>query len=175
MGLVYLNLKLGRTRPKFKLELSNFDKLLEVTAMVVFIYLWYLVLTSYGKLPEQIATHFDSSGKVNDVGSKITILIFPIIATFIYALLSIINKFPHTFNYLTEITEQNAPMQYKLATQLIRYLKATIMVTFAFISHAIITDAQSTKTSLGFEFLPIFLGAIFLPMIYYFVRMIKNK
>lgn len=171
----FFTIQSTKNRPKLKIETNNFDILLEVIAIVILVYLWYLTYMNYQTLPEQIATHFNASGKVDEYGSKSTILLLPIIATGMYVLMTIINKFPHTFNYLTEITKENAYRQYKLATQMIRFLKANIIVIFTLITHFIIRDAKSDSSSMGTWFLPVFLGLTFIPIIAYMVQMIRKK
>jgi uncharacterized membrane protein len=162
-------------RPKIKQELTNLDILFEVLAFITFAYLWYLVLTNYSGLPEQIAMHFDSAGKVDDYGSKTFIFVLPAIATALYSVLSIMNKFPHTFNYLVEITQSNAETQYTYATKMIRFLKLDVLILFAYITDVIIKDAQSTQSSLGIWFVPAFLCLTFIPIFIFIILMLRNK
>jgi len=173
--MINLNFKEIKIRPRIKIELTPFDILLEVVSIFTLIYIWYLVLNNYHQLPETITTHFSSTGKADDFGSKSFIFLLPSIGILIYVLLTIINRFPHTFNYLKEITEKNAPRQYFLATRMIRFLKGDILIIFATITSFIIKDAQSNNTSLGEWFLPFILTSTFIPILIFIILMLKEK
>lgn len=175
MSSLLLNNFSKKTRPKIKIEKSTFDIFLEVISFIGLIYIWFLVFKYYPSLPETIATHFNAAGKINDYGSKSTILLLPAIGTFVYLLLTLISNFPHTFNYLVEITKENAERQYKLAVQMIRFLKVDIIIIFGIITNSIIKSAISNKSDLGIWFVPLFLGITFIPMIFYIIQMVRAK
>jgi hypothetical protein len=42
--------------------------------------------------------------------------------------MTVLNRFPHIFNYTTTITEENALREYTRATRLVRYLKLTMVL-----------------------------------------------
>src|SRR5689334_19196218 len=111
------------SRPKIKLKLSLADKVIEVAGFLALGFLWTLTVSNFSSLPEIIPTHFNGAGEVDDYGSKNMILILPVIATILFAGLTFLNKFPHLFNYPTEITGENAEKQYRSATRLMRCLK----------------------------------------------------
>lgn len=165
----------SKTRPKLKIEQTPLDILLEVFSFISLFYLFYYVFTNYSILPEQIPMHFNSSGEIDDFGSKSNIFLLPVIALGIYTLLTIINKFPHTFNYLTEITNKNAYVQYKLATRMIRFLKLDIILIFTFITFQIIREAKTGNSNLGEWFIPIIIGSSFVPIIIFIILMLKSK
>jgi uncharacterized membrane protein len=112
------------TRSKIKLTLSSLDSKLESAGKIFLIILWALTLFVFLKLPATIPIHFNASGQADNYGSRMTILISPILATIIYFGLTQLNKYPHIFNYMVKITETNAPVQYKIATALHRKASA---------------------------------------------------
>ena len=119
------------TRPKIKLTLSPLDNKLELTSKIFLIVMWGLTLYTFLKLPTTIPTHFNASGQADGYGNKVTLIILPILATIIYLGLTQLNKFPHIFNYMTKITEDNAQKQYTIATRMYRFLKLSILVIFS--------------------------------------------
>lgn len=165
----------SKTRPKLKIEQTPLDIFLEVFSLISLFYLWYYVLTNYSTLPEQIPMHFNSAGEIDDFGGKSNIFLLPVIAFGLYILLTILNKFPHTFNYLTEITNKNALVQYKLATRMIRFLKLDIIIIFTFITFQIIREAKTGNSNLGDWFIPIIIGSSFVPIIIFIILMLKSK
>lgn len=154
------------TRPKIKLQLSPLDKTLEISGKSIIMLLWILTLFAFFKMPDTIPTHFNASGQADNYGNKETIFILPIIATIMFAGLTILNRYPHVFNYANKITETNAPYQYLLAARMIRFIKLmiailfTTLVLFTFLTSVNITNGPS------YWFLPITVGLIFIPTIY---------
>ncbi|MBP6386989.1 MAG: DUF1648 domain-containing protein [Pseudarcicella sp.] len=120
-------------RPKLKLELTTTDKLLEIFGWVSVVIIWIIAIANYSSMSETIPIHFNLIGKADGFGSKNHIFGSPFIATLLFAGLTILNKFPHIFNYPTHITSENALKQYTIATKIIRYLKLIVVVIFGVI------------------------------------------
>lgn len=114
-------------RPIIPIELKTFDKIIEAIALIIFISIWVTVIYFYKSLPQIIPVHFDLSGNVDRMGDKSSIFTLPFIASFIYLLLTIISKYPQSFNYLQEITLDNAKSQYTFATRLLRVIKVIVL------------------------------------------------
>ncbi len=127
-------------RPIIKIELRLFDKILEAIALLLLICTIILVAYYYKTLPEIIPTHFNFSGKLDDYGSKSSILTLPILSALLYIGLTVLNKYPQTFNYLSEITLDNAESQYRFATRFLRVLKIIVMITFLIIIFSIVSN-----------------------------------
>lgn len=164
-----------QNRPKIKLEKTNFDNLLENLGWLLLILFWIKVIFSYNDLPNIIPTHFNARGEVDGYGSKWTLLILPAAATIAYIGLTILNKFPHIFNYLVEITEENAQRQYTISTKMIRILKLGVVVLFCFISLITIGEAKSETLAIGQLIIPAIFLLILFPMIYYIYKSIIEK
>lgn len=117
-------------RPKLKIELTTFDKILEILGWIFIIALWSITIISYNQLSDIIPTHFNLKGEVDGYGEKWTIFLVASIATILFLAMSYLNKFPHRFNYLTVITKDNALRQYTIATRVIRFLKILMVAIF---------------------------------------------
>lgn len=162
-------------RPKIKLSLSPLDKSLEMTSQVFLVAVWALTLYIFFKLPATIPTHFDASGQVNAYGNKVTLIIFPILATIIYLLFTQLNRFPHIFSYMTKITENNAERQYIIATRMYRFLKLAILVIFSsIILFTYLTTTGVTK-GLGLWFLPMAEGLLLIPTVIGIIKSLQKK
>lgn len=171
--LKQINGKIMEERPKIKLKLSKVDKIFEIAGWLSIISLWGLTITNYANLPETIPTHYNGAGQANGFGGKETIWTLPLIATILFVGLTILNKFPHILNYPTNITLDNALRQYTNATRVIRYLKLIILVIFGLIVFKTIENANGKAEGLGIWFLPMTLGLIFLPLMYFVVKSFK--
>ncbi len=162
-------------RPKPEIELTQLDWVIEVLAWFTIIALWVLTLVNYKHLPDSVPTHFDASGHVDSYGSRWTILLLPIISSILFLGLSILNKFPHVFNYPTAITPQNAQQQYTIASRLIRYLRFALTLIFTLIAYKTLQTIDGKSNGLGVLFLPLTLALIFIPLVFFIVKMFKAK
>ena len=149
------------SRPKVRLDPSQADWILEGLALTGLLMLVLLPTAYYGELPDIIPQHFNARGDVDDWGPKSVLWLLPAVGLGLYLLLTLINRWPHIFNYPVKITPENAARQYQLATRLIRVLKAVIMLVFSYLCWGIIQSALAEKSSLGPAFLWITLGLVF--------------
>ena len=162
-------------RPKIKLELTTADKAFEIIGWVLVISVWGFTVKNYADLPDTIPTHYNIAGEADGFNGKATILTLPLLATALFVGLTFLNKFPHIFNYPTNITQHNALRQYTNATRMIRYLKLVIVVIFGLIAFETIQNGNGEANGLGIWFLPLTLGLIFIPLIYFLIKSFKTK
>jgi len=162
-------------RPRLKIELTISDKIFEFVGWLLVILVWGLTIMNYSNLPNTIPTHYNALGQADAFGGKASILLLPIVATVLFIGITIINKFPHIFNYPINITKDNALRQYTNATRLLRYFKLIIVFIFGLVSYQSIRHANEQIYGLGPWFLPLIMLLIFVPLIYFIFRSFKTK
>ena len=162
-------------RPKIEIKFNTADKLLEIIGWITLALQWILTILNYSNLPDSIPIHFNASGQADDFGAKMYIFTLPIIGTVIFLGITILNKFPHIFNYPTAITKDNAEKQYKNAFRMMIYLKFVIVFTFIIIQYKTIQTAFGNSQGLGVWFLPLSMGLILIPTIFFVIKAVKTK
>ncbi len=162
------------TRPVIRPELTKADKFIEILAVGLLLSLFILPAWYYPLLPERIPRHYGIDGQPDAYSGKWIIWTLPLLGLIIYAGLTILNRFPHIFNYPQTITNENAGKQYKIATQLLRLLKAILLAIFVYLIISTIQSALGNRDGLGFWFLPLFLVLIFGTLGYYIYQMMKK-
>lgn len=162
-------------RPKIKLVLTTADKIVEIIGWLTLVILWNVTLWSYSNLPDTIPIHYNIAGQVDNYGSKVTIFILPIMGTILFIGMTILNMYPHIFNYPTKITIDNAARQYSNATRMFRYLKFTILLIFSFIVFKTLQITKGESQGLEVWFLPITLGLIFIPITIFLIKSFREK
>jgi len=162
-------------RPKINLIPSSTDKIVEVLGWIILLVLWGYNISHYSSLPDTIPTHFNATGEADGFGSKVSIIGLPVIATLLFIGLTVLNRYPHSFNYPTAITEDNALRLYTLATRMLRYLKLVLVLVFGGIEFMTIQNATGEASGLGVWFLPLTLVLIFIPLIYFVVKSLKSN
>ncbi len=163
------------SRPKIKLTLSPFDIKLELISKIFLMLMWGITVYTFLKLPNIIPIHFNGAGKADGYGNKLTILILPIIATIIYVGITQLNKYPHIFNYITKITEDNAQKQYSIATRMLRFLKLGIIIIFSVIVLSTYLTTIGVVSGLGYWFLPFTYALLLIPTIIGISKSLKKN
>ena len=160
-------------RPKITLIPTTADKLVELLGWLILLALWGLTISHFSTLPDTIPTHFNASGEADGFGSKASIIGLPVIASLLFVGLTVLNRYPHIFNYPTAITEDNALRLYTLATRMLRYLKLVLLVVFGGIGFMTVQHATGKAAGLGAWFLPLTLVLIFIPLIYFVIKSVQ--
>lgn len=163
------------SRPKIKIELDLFDKLIAGTGILGALLLIGLPFFYYGDLPNIIPRHYALSGEADGFSGKGVIWILPLVGLIMYTGMAVLNKHPHILNYPKEITEENAERLYRLATKMIRFLNTEIVCIFSYMTYATIQTALGKQSGLGNYFIPIFIVLIFGTLGYFITRMIKDN
>ncbi len=162
------------SRPRIQIPLNNTDRFLEFSGWAFLAVTWGYLIFNYGALPETIPTHFNASGHADGFGSKISIILLPVIATVFYAGLTFLNRFPHVFNYPRAVTPQNAGVLYRRATLIIRYLKLGLVLLFGIVTYKSIGVSLGREKGLGVWLLPVILISSFSFVLYTIVTLSKK-
>jgi uncharacterized membrane protein len=107
------------------------------------------------RLPARIPTHFDASGHVNGWGPSVTLLFLPAIAVALYLLIALVSQFPSAFNYPVKVTEANRAQLQELSLSLLAWIKAEILVFFAWMEFLTVEAARNPER--GFKPYPVFI------------------
>jgi len=125
-------------RPKLELPVSQAEIICHIFSVIMLGATFWIVWLYYHQLPDKIVTHFDLSGKADNFGPKPTLLLILVLDVVSYAVLTILSRFPHTFNYLRPITEANAPRQYHLARKFLGIISLEVTGLMFFVIWSII-------------------------------------
>ncbi len=149
-------------RPVLHIPLSPMEKVLEIIAVLGLVITILVIIQAWPILPNRFPTHFGASGKVDGWGGKESILLLPFINIFlVYVPMTLLSRYPHIYNYLWPITEQNAPAQYYNARLMMGWIKTEIVGLFAFINWQSIQTALGKTEGLGSMLLILILLVLF--------------
>lgn len=162
-------------RPKLEIPLSSFEIVIQLVSILGIVVIFLTLLLSWTKIPGEIPTHFGASGSADGWGGKSSLLFLPILMLVLYAMLSVIERFPQAYNYLGEITEQNAEFQYRNARMMISSLKVEIIFLFGYIEWKTVQVALNKSAGLGMGFMPVYLIILFGTSGFYIFRMVRNR
>ena len=161
-------------RPKIKIPLTTTDRILEVIGALVLVLFWGYTMYHYKELPEIIPTRFGAEGKPDGFGAKWTIFSLPAVTSILYIGLTITMRYPHHFNYLVTIPQENAAKQYTLVTRLLRILKLAVLFIFFLLDFQTIQIALGQPDIFGRWFLLVVFAMLFVPLFYFLIQTSKN-
>lgn len=161
-------------RPDIKPEWSFFEKILQIVCPLIFIGMVIQLATAWGTLPSTIPTHF-TAGAADGWGGKGILFMVPIMGLALYTLLTIVERFPKTYNFPFEITEKNALYEYQTARECLVCMKVVIVLAFAYVQWNWVEAASGKSSGPGGGFLAVFLVLVAGVLIYYIQRMVKHK
>lgn len=161
-------------RPILRVPLQPIDYALEAIGLLSLLVLIGWSLYFYNDLPERIPTHFGPDGMPDRMGDKSTLWFLPILGVVLYGFMTYINRLPHYFNYMVNITPENAERQYSMATRMVRFIKVLVMLIFAYIVWQTIHIAHGGGNGLGagFLLLPVITAGT---AIYYIFRSVAKQ
>ena len=134
------------------LERTPADTTLEALALFGVFFLVGITTYYFLRLPDTIPQHFNWRGEPDGWGGKGSVLALPAIGVVLFALLTVLSRYPHVFNYPWPITESNARRQYAISRQMISAVKLMIVATFCYITWSVIGTALGRQHGLGMGF-----------------------
>lgn len=159
-------------RPKIDIPKSMAAKLFDGFTVAAFAAAIVYLALQWNELPEKIPAHFGASGEVDRWGSRFELFLLPGIAAVMWAGLTLLEKYPHVYNYMN-LTPENTETQY-------RYGKLFMNVTKNLTTLLLVSTMWDTvRIALGFsDSLNPFLfygllGALFAVMAFYFWKVFR--
>lgn len=155
-------------QPKIKVKKDKLTSILTLLSFLFSILSWVIAIYYYPTLPEQIPSHLDIKGEVDDYGSKVLIFALPFIGLLTVILLNYISTIPHHYNYPIQITKENAKRQYNIASKMISQLAFSISIVFLSTNIEVIYIAIRQVPLLGVFNIIMTILAVFIPIFLYF-------
>jgi uncharacterized membrane protein len=129
----------------------------------------------WNQMPRQVPTHFGVGGAPDAYGDKSELIFVPVIAGFLYAMLTVLSFFPQSFNYPVAVTDQNRERLQSISVEMLGWLKAELTWTFAYIMWGTMRVAAGQSNGLNIAFLPIVLAITGATVLWAILRMRRAK
>lgn len=156
-------------QPILKIPKSRFEWSLDLVSVVVFIGAIAYLVMKWTTIPNLVPGHYNAAGEVDRWGGKAELLILPIIGIFIWAGMTVLEKFPHAFNYPYRL-EKNIEAQYRNARLLVNVLKNEGLWLFTYLMWIDVQIAIGNAKSMSPAFLPACLIVTVLTIVIFLVR-----
>lgn len=122
-------------RPELHIRWNKLDYVFEIITLIGVTVIWGITFWfDYADTYQLIPTHYDIQGNATSYDDGSSLFFNSIFVTASYLLLSWLAKYPHKFNYPSDITSENAYNAYKAGARLVRSLKFSVVFIFLLIS-----------------------------------------
>ena len=133
----------SRKRPVLDLPPSRLETMLRVLVVVgIAVCIVQLVLV-WDALPASVPMHVGVTGRPDRYDSKSMLLFLPAVAVALTLLLTLVARFPQSFNYPVRVTPENAPRLYRQGRLLLAWLNVLLVWLCAAI------EQQTVEIALG--------------------------
>lgn len=153
-----------------KIKRKKFDIILNILCWIILASTMLFLIITWSKIPDTIPMHYDSAGNIDRFGSKLEILVLPIIILIVYTFITIIEKFPEAWNTGVKVTEENKERVYSTLLHLISTIKFIMVGMVAYLT---VHTALSLELSAWVT--PIFILAIFGNFVYWIWKLFRVK
>jgi len=151
-----------------KIKYTKFQIALEIVGSLLLLGMIIFIFAKWNQIPDQVPGHYNAMGEIDRWGSKIEIIILPLMSIFIYAMTTGFSFFPQTWNIPVKISDSNKEEIYKYSMSLLIFMKVEVVGMFFYITYFTVM-AQPLPS----YFLPIVLLVIFGTLIYFIILMSK--
>ena len=147
-----------------------FDKIMMVLSVLILLTATLFVIMNWGEMPEQIPSHYNFKGEVDNYGGK-GILVFTLVMGWVMVLtFSILGMFPKYWNTGVERTPANEAAVNRIIRDMMSVMQLSLAAMFSYMS---VTPVLGIN--MGCWFMPVFLMTIFGTIIVTIVRLIRNR
>lgn len=130
------------------------------------IYLWIV----WDTIPDTVPTHFNALGEADAWGYKDSIFILVFVSFMIFAILSVVERFPALWNTGVKITEENRERIYSILRDMIITTKLLVSCLFMYqILNVIYVDRLPSLI------LTMVSVSVVGSLVYYIIKLFKNE
>ncbi len=115
------------TRPRIKISPTRIQTAVEVLTVGILLAMLFYVWQAWPTVPEQIPQKFDIKGQPIRWGGRNGLWLLPGLSLGIYALMSLLQRMPHLYNYPADLSAEEAPRLYAIGVSLIIWMKLQVV------------------------------------------------
>ena len=167
------------SRPKIAVPPTAADCVADFAAWGALALLWALTVRYFLYLPDTIPVHFNGAGQPDRYGEKGTLVVMALLGTALFAAMTAVtnavSKYPHNLNYPVTITPANVLGQYRGSIRVARGFRIGLVLVFVQMLYETGQVAAGQAPGLGAWSMPVSLGFLGLPGLWYWWTVAKEK
>ena len=147
-----------------------YDVFTEAACLSILAALVAYIIISWGNMPEEVPMHYNAAGEITGTGGKDEVIFLPIIAVFIYLLLTLVGRFPQLWNTGVKVTDENRERIFRILKNLLNTLKLILILFFAYLTLVFALPRQFDTMSV-----PVFLILMFGSLGFFIIKLVKAR
>lgn len=158
---------------EIKIRYTKFLMVMEIIGIVMLVGLLIYTAFRYPMVPDEIPTHYGSTGEADAWGSKTRLWTIPAVSFLVYGLVTLASFFPNAWNYPAKIPVEKLPRAENKVRQMLACMKVLITGLFIYLQFEMLSLSESV--SMGVTF--VFMLLMFAIMIYFIaaLRRLSNE
>ena len=162
--------------PKVNIVKNKIDSRIEIFTILIIALTFLLILFYYNQLPDKLPIYFNwPTQDKTGLGDKSLLFILPTISALTFVGLNRLIKTSCIFNNYSEINKDDAELNYRMSTQMLRVLALLISITCFFISISSILNGLGSSVDFNRYIYPTFPIILTLFPFLYLVKMFRHK
>jgi uncharacterized membrane protein len=153
-----------------KLKKNKYNIFVEIVCLILLIGVLIFLFLNWNSIPDRIPGHYNAMGEIDRIGSKKELLVLPILGWLMYLGMTVIEKFPQLWNTGVTVTEENKERIFRVLKNMISTIKLIVVAVFVYIA---INSSQAI--SLSMWFLPVFLILMFGSILFFILKLVREK
>lgn len=139
-----------------KIPVTGLYKAVEIITAAILILMAVYLVAAWKSLPDKLPMHYNAAGEIDRWSSKRELILLPVIAVFVYGLITLVSAFPSSWNIPVKVTRENRKRVYQGIKSMLVFMKLEVMVLFAYLELEIIHLRELPGAFLGTVLLLIF-------------------
>ena len=153
-----------------RIPFRKYDIIVEILCIICLLGTFVYLAIAWGNIPKEVPGHYNAMGEVDRVTGKNSLLVLPFINAVMYLGMSVIELFPQLWNTGVTVTEENKYRVYRNIKDMMKTTKLIMVLVFTYL-----TINSALAIPLPAWFTPVSLFLIMGSLVFFIVRLVKNK
>ena len=149
---------------------KNYYIIVEICCLICLIGTLLFLIINWNSIPDEVPGHYNAVGEIDGVTGKYSLIILLMINWVMYIGMSVIERFPQIWNTGVKVTEENKYRVYCILKDMLKMTKLIIVILFTYLT---INSARAMHLHPWFT--PVSLILVFGTLIFYIIKLLKNK
>ena len=149
---------------------TAFSKIANLISLIFVIGILIYILIVWKDIPDMIPGHYNMAGEIDKYSSKNSIWLLVGVQILLFAMMSVIERFPNIWNTGVKITAENRERVYTTLRNMLSYLKMMIMGYLSYMTFQSIGGGNLHSMSVF-----VFLVLVFGGMAIFLIKIFKSR
>lgn len=143
---------------------------INIICLLVLVGTTIFLIVYWNNIPDEIPTHYNTAGEVDNVGDKSAVIMLPIFNWIMFGIMSVVELCPGAWNTGVRVTPENSGRVYGILGRMFLLIKLELVLLLAFIMMSAIFNSNMPVIVL-----PVSLVVLPATIIIHLISLYKNR